>query len=130
MEDKTFQIYDKMFKRILALSNRAVIALINGLFSTNHPLDSTLTYNATENVTDELHKTLADTIITVNNQYSYHLEAQMYEDEGIVCRVYSYSYHHAVKHRRGCDILKFPEPVIIYLSPLANMAAEHSLIID
>lgn len=130
MINKTFQIYDKMFKRILTLSSRAVIALINGLFKTDYPLDSTLTYNATENVNDNLQKTLADTIITVNNQYSYHLEAQMYEDESIVCRVYSYGYHHAVKHRQNCDILKFPEPVIIYLCPLDHAVTEHSLIID
>ena len=42
------QIYDKVFKRILTLSNVAVINFINGIFGKNFPKDSKLTYNWTE----------------------------------------------------------------------------------
>ena len=42
------QIYDKAFKRILTLSDKAVINLINGLFGTDYPTNSKITYNWTE----------------------------------------------------------------------------------
>ena len=39
-------IYDKICKRILTLSSKAVINLINGLYGTDYPTDnSTITYN-------------------------------------------------------------------------------------
>ncbi len=46
--DRIVHIYDRMFKKILTLSARAVIGLINGLFGTEYPPDSTITYNWTE----------------------------------------------------------------------------------
>ena len=109
------QIYDRIFKKILTLSARAVISLINGLFGTEYPPDSTITYNWTEHHDDNLKKTLADTILTINQFYSYHIEAQMYEDEEIEFRVFDYSYGHALKARSDADVLHFPEPRIIYL---------------
>lgn len=44
------KIYDKIFKRIFALSNLVIINLINGLFGTNYPLDSDITYPNKESV--------------------------------------------------------------------------------
>ena len=46
--DRIFHIYDRIVKRILTLSDKAVINLINGLFGTNHPINSKITYNWTE----------------------------------------------------------------------------------
>lgn len=40
MEKKIHQIYDKVFKKILTLSEISVINLINGLFGTDYPTDS------------------------------------------------------------------------------------------
>ena len=76
MTEQIYQIFDKIFKKILTLSATAVINLINGLFGTNYPKDSTITYNWTEFQDDELRRTLADTILTINDWYSYHIEAQ------------------------------------------------------
>lgn len=45
MTTTIYQIYDKIFKKILTLSSTAVINLINGLFQTNYPTDSTIKYN-------------------------------------------------------------------------------------
>jgi hypothetical protein len=59
LQDKTAQIYDKIIKRILTLSNRAVINLINALFRKNYPPDSEVIYNATESVDDNLGKTIS-----------------------------------------------------------------------
>lgn len=54
MEQEIYQIYDKIFKKILTLSGKAVINLINGLFDTNYPTDSKVQYHWTEFVDDGL----------------------------------------------------------------------------
>ena len=134
MSKTIYHIYDKIFKKILTLSSTAVVNLINGLFDADYPANSTVTYNWTEFENDELKRILADTILTINGKYSYHLEAQMTEEEDIIFRVFEYGYGHADKNRRyavdlitdenghiksnsiesGCELL-FPEPKIIYL---------------
>jgi len=54
MTAKNTHIFDKVFKKILTLSTKAVINLINGLFGTDYPEDSTITYNWTEFMDTEL----------------------------------------------------------------------------
>lgn len=112
------QIYDKAFKRILTLSRQSVINLINGLFDKDYSTDSEITYNWTEFEDKELHRTLADSIVTISGTDSYHMEAQMTKDEEIVFRVFEYGYGHAHKNRVIGDAgerLIFPKPCIIYL---------------
>ena len=111
-------IYDKAFKRILTLSDKAVINLINGLFSTDYPTNSKITYNWTEHEDKELKRTLSDSILTINDRDIYHIEAQMTEDEEIVFRVFEYGFGHAYKNRtyeNGDETMIFPRPCIIYL---------------
>ncbi|MCM1180196.1 MAG: hypothetical protein NC347_08075, partial [Clostridium sp.] len=108
---KITQIYDKTVKKILTLSSTAVVNLINGLFDTDYPLDSTITYNWTEFTNDNLKRILADTILTINGKNSYHIEAQMEKDETIIFRVFEYGYRHAETNRILEDatcILPFP----------------------
>ncbi len=130
MEKEIFQIYDKIFKKILTLSSGAVINLINGLYGTNYAKDSIITYNWTEFVADDLKRILADTIITINNVDTYHMEAQMTEDEDIIFRVFEYSFSHAgrtrVSDRYGCR-LNLPQPKIIYLYSSENVPDEYTL---
>ena len=121
------QIFDKTFKRILTLSKKSVISLINGLFQTNHPLDSDLDYHTIEHVDDELNKTLADMILTINHIHSYHLEAQIYKDEEIIFRVFDYGYHHALTNSRNSTAIFFPEPVVIYLDKIEYLPEEYTL---
>ena len=132
MAKTIYQIYDKIFKKILTLSARVVINLINGLFLMNYPLDSTISYNWTEFEDDELKKILADTIITINGTDSYHMEAQITEDDSIIFRVFQYGYSHANRNREikdGVYRMHFPEPKIIYLCP-TNAPDEYVLEID
>ena len=113
-----FQIYDKAFKRILTLSEKTVINLINGLFDTNYPTDSKITYNWTEHEDKDLKRTLADSILTINGRDSYHIEAKMTEDEEIVFRFIEYGFGHAFKNRTfidGGERMIFPRPCILYL---------------
>ena len=113
-----YQIYDKAFKRILTLSEKTVINLINGLFDTDYPTDSKITYNWTEHENKDLKRTLADSILTINGRDSYHIEAQMTEDEEIVFRFIEYGFGHAFKNRTfidGGERMVFPRPCILYL---------------
>lgn len=133
-----YQIYDKIFKKILTLSTIAVINLINGLFGTNYPPDSTITYNWTEHITDKLRRCLADTILTINGIFSYHMEAQITEDEDIVFRVFDYGYAHAIKQinnfppdsSSGSQTLYFPEAKIIYLFSKPQLPDQYCLNLD
>ena len=112
------QIYDKAFKRILTLSDKAVINLINGLFGTDYPTNSKITYNWTEHEDKELKRTLSDSILTINDRDINHIEAQMTEDEEIVFRVFEYGFGHAYKNRtfdNGMETMVFPRPCIVYL---------------
>ncbi len=116
--NEIYQIYDKAFKRILTLSEKTVINLINGLFDTNYPTDSKITYNWTEHENKDLKRTLADSILTINGRDSYHIEAQMTEDEEIVFRFIEYGFGHAFKNRifiDGGERMVFPRPCILYL---------------
>ena len=128
----TDHIFDRIFKKILTLSNVAIINLINGLFKTNYPLDSEVTYTWTEFIKeDRLERRLADTILTINHKYAYHLEAQITKDKAIVFRVFEYSFLHAI---RECDVatgeLRFPEPVVIYLYYEGSVPDEYILTLN
>lgn len=132
-----YQLYDKIFKKILTLSSTAVINLINGLFETNHPTDATITYNWTEHVNDDMRTCLADTIITIGQSHSYHIEAQMSTDENIVLRVFDYGFGHARKqsvNQHPEDLthqtLYFPEPKVILLYSKSNAPDEYILNLD
>lgn len=119
-EDIIYQIFDKVFKKVITLSAKAVVNLINGLFGTEYPLDSKISYNWTEFEDDRLRRILADTILTINGTHSYHMEAQMEKDNAIVFRVFDYGFQHANRMRvtdaeNGTYVLRFPEPVVIYL---------------
>ena len=133
--EEIYQIYDKAFKRILTLSDKAVINLINGLFGTDYPTNSTITYNWTEHEDKNLKKTLSDSILTINGKDSYHIEAQMTEDEEIVFRVFEYGFGHAYKNRifeSGGERMVFPRPCVIYLDEgkKDTIPDEYSLILQ
>ncbi|SEQ67922.1 hypothetical protein SAMN02910369_02241 [Lachnospiraceae bacterium NE2001] len=130
-------IFDRIFKRIITLSSTTIVRFINGIFGTDYSLDSTITYNWTENVDDKLKKTIADTIITINGTDSYHLEAQMYkDDESILLRVFDYGYNHSKRHpedifdengvRCGVKLL-FPKQVVIYLDAAEYIPDEYQI---
>ena len=122
-EDNITQIYDKIFKRILTLSNVAVVNFINGIFNKNFPTDSKLTYNWTENIKNSLEKTIADTIITVNDTEKFHAEVQINRDNTISLRVFDYGYQDALKYKKvekDRIILEFPQSKIIFLEHNSN----------
>lgn len=133
MPDSINQIYDKIFKKILTLSSVAVTNLINGLFGTNYPPDSTITYNWTEFHNENLKRVLADTILTINGCHSYHMEAQIERDNDIVFRVFEYGFNHSLQNRKQTvenNTLYFPEPKIIYLYYEGQIPDTYELILN
>ena len=114
-------IYDKIMKRILTLSGTAVINLINGLFNTSHPTDAPVLYHWTEHTDDDLNRTIADTILTIDHIYIYHLEAQMYQDD---------DYKYALDNRRNPDHLIFPTPRILQLYAHKGLPDSKSITLD
>lgn len=125
-----YTIYDRISKRCLSLSNQSTINLINGLYGKAYPPDSKVTYNWTEHAADDLRRTLADTIITINQTDSYHMEIQMYPDGEIVLRVFEYGYRHALTTLERSNLLQFPEPQIIYLYEDGSAPEYQELIVD
>lgn len=129
MENQIFQIYDRIFKRIFNLSNLSIINLINGLFGTNYPPDSTIEYPNKELIGTFLDKKLADVFLNIQGT-TYHLEAQMTNDGSIVFRVFEYGFHYAMNTRTDETILKFPDPIVIYLDTNNVIPETSSLILD
>ena len=130
-------IYDRIFKRIITLSSPTIIRFINGIFQTDYDLSSTIDYNWTENVDNNLRKTIADTILTINKTDSYHMEAQMYkDDDSIIFRVFDYGYRHALRKAENifnsegiiCGMkLKFPRQIVIYLEASSGIPDEYGI---
>lgn len=129
MSTEIYQIYDRIFKRIFNLSNLAIINLINGLFNTNHPTDSVVEFPNTEFFSTTLEKRFADILIFLN-RIPYHLEAQMTDDGSIVVRAFEYGFHTAMYHRTVTSVLRFPEPVIIYLDSEKDYPETSDLTLD
>lgn len=127
---EVYHIYDKIIKRILTLSSTAVINLINGLFDTNHPTDCPIVYHWTEHTDDDLNRTIADTILTIDHTYVYHIEAQMYQDDEIEFRVFDYGYKYALDNRRRPDHLIFPAPRILQLYNHKGVPDSKSITLD
>lgn len=128
--NKTYEIhdiYDRIAKRCLSLSTRCTVHLINGLFGTDYPPDSNVSYHWTENTDNELKKTLADTIVTINQCHSYHIEFQMAKDGDILLRVLEYGFHHAIRSTGSQDTIRFPEPLIVYLYDSESFPDEYTL---
>lgn len=125
-------IYDRMFKRLLTLSAKAIIRFINGIFGTDYPENSSLRYNWTEFENEKLKKILADTIVTINDRDAVHFEVQMTE-ESIVLRVLEYGFAHAL--RTATEIpnpdtgvmsydVHYPRQTVIYLDSTGNVPDE------
>ena len=133
-------IYDRIFKRIITLSSPTIIRFINGLFDTDYPTSSKVTYNWTENVDDKLIRTIADTILTIDNKDSYHVEAQSYRDDNsIILRVFDYGYRHALKRPENIFNsdgiisgikLTFPKQIVIYLDDSKGIPDEYSITLE
>ena len=102
MARETPHIFDLILKRLLHLSAPAVVQFINGLFGTDHPLDSTVEYPNVESVSGKLQRLLSDMIVIINGSYAYHLEAEISDnDENIVLRVFEYGFAEGLRTKKS-----------------------------
>lgn len=115
-ESLPWQIYDRIFKRIFNLSDRAIIGLINGLFHENFPPGSSVEYRNSEFITSDMDDRIADIFVTIAGEKTFHLEAQMTSDSIIILRVFEYGFLFARSTQTGDNTLHFPEPAVIYLN--------------
>ena len=121
-------IFDRSFKRIFSLSNSAILCLINGLFDTDYPPDSSIVYTNHESTNAALKHHFADVFLIINGEHHYHLEAQLYLDKNIVLRVFEYGFYHAMETQTNENFrLDFPEPIVIYLVDSPDIPPESTL---
>ncbi|MDR1732182.1 MAG: hypothetical protein LBR61_08855 [Synergistaceae bacterium] len=111
------QIFDLLLKRLLHLSRAATVQFINGLFGTSHPADSGVEYPNTESVSRNLRKRQSDMLVVIDGR-TYHLEAQIRDDENIALRVFEYGWREALRTKRASEdgwnfSLKFPRAKVI-----------------
>ena len=134
LSENETQIFDKIFKRIITLSDVAVINFINALFGKNFPLDSQVTHYATENVNGELKKTQSDSMLNINGSETFHIEVEINpNNQDMVLRIFEYGFMHAMKNKEiGKDKikLKFPEPRVIYLEHSSSTPDKITLELD
>jgi hypothetical protein len=132
-EQAIAQIFDKIYKRMLTLSTPAVIRYINGLFHKNYPLDSRLGYHWTENIKDNLEKTISDNFLSINETDKFHSEIQIDSDSAIIIRVFDYGFQDALKYKiveSKQIILNFPEQKIIFLEHKRKTPESISMVIN
>lgn len=121
------EFYKHITKRCICLSSRCTINLINGLYGTDYPPDSKVTYNWTKDTGDELKRTLADNIITINDHDSYGIEFQMTADGDIILRILEYSSCRALKTTDSPDTIIFPKLLVVYLYNGDNLPDNYTL---
>jgi hypothetical protein len=113
----TFPLFDRIFKFLMRLSGRAVVSFINGLFGTNHSLDSVVSYPSTETINPALRQSLADMVITINHHYSYIIEAQISGGRDMGVRILQYILGEAqrtVSHENPVTLIRLPDVRVIY----------------
>ena len=130
---ETAHIFDLVLKRLLELSDMALVVFINGLFGSNHSLESRVERPKTESVSKKLRRLMSDTIIIVNGIYAYHIEGEIDgDDENIVIRVFEYGFAEALRTKEssanGKTIsLRFPDARIIYWESTGHTPDEVTL---
>ncbi|MDR2796863.1 MAG: hypothetical protein LBB80_00795 [Treponema sp.] len=84
----TPDIFDRSFKQIISsLSSTAMIRFINGLFHTQHPLDSPVIHLSTEQIAPDLEKRQVDEVVSVAG-HTYLIEEQTTDDANMAIRVF------------------------------------------
>ena len=123
-ERETLQLFDLMFKFLLKeASATALVHFINGLFDKDYPLDSKVSFPATESVQAQpqkqgLEKIQSDIIVGINSD-AFAIEAQIGDDETIALRAFQYGFAYAKQNMRISEDeshigLKMPFARILY----------------
>jgi hypothetical protein len=128
-----FQLFDRVFKCLMGLSDRAVIRFINGLFGTSHPPDSAVDRPGTETVDRRLRRTQADMLIVINGRSSYLVEAQIKNDGGMAFRIFQYMMDIGWRNpskEGGLTRVRLPDARVIYLETTAGTPDRETIVLE
>ncbi len=120
---ETPTIFDGIFKRLLDLSDVAIVQLINGVFGENYSPHSKVDRLSTEYISEDLRKRLLDVLIAIDGENLCHIEAQINDDSDMVIRMFEYGYAVALRNRvKDGNITKmtFPKAKVIYWETTAK----------
>jgi hypothetical protein len=129
----TLHIFDLILKQLIRLSSVAIVQFINGLFGTNHPLDSTVEYPNTENVSKKLRKLMSDTLVIIGGLHTYHIEGEVNDsDAGVALRVFEYGFAEGLRTQNIAEegyvvTMRFPKARILYWETSGNAPDEATL---
>ncbi len=116
-------LFDGIFKRLLDLSDIAIIQLINGVFDENYPPNSKVDRLSTEYISEDLRKKLLDVLIAIDEENLCHIEAQIGDDDDMVIRMFEYGYAVALRNRTkegAITRMRFPKAKVIYWETTAH----------
>jgi hypothetical protein len=127
---ETKNIFNNIFAYIKHHSAQAVIHLVNGLYGTDHPLNSSVDYPSTEYIDSGYKQNLLDLVIRIDNSLNYHIETQIQDDESMALRMFQYGFLLAL-HNKATDkresALTFPKAITIYLEPTGKTPDQETL---
>jgi hypothetical protein len=130
----TFNIFDLIFKKLLRISRKALICLINAQFHTGYPLDSPVEYLNTEHISKHQGHLFSDSVIMIDRKHLYHFEAEIRNDPDLVLRMFIYGFEIGRERRdtstakkTGGIVIRFPRARIFYWAPNSKTPDKLSL---
>jgi hypothetical protein len=130
----TFKIFDLIFKKLLRISRKALICLINAQFHTDYPLDSPVEYLNTEHFSEYLGHLFSDSVIIIDRKHIYHFEVEINNNPNMVLRMFVYGFEIGREHRdtstakkTGGIVIRFPRAKIFYWAPNSKTPDKLSL---
>jgi hypothetical protein len=127
-DDETRFIFDLVFKKLLRISKKALLCLINAQFNTSYPLDSPVEYLNTQHITKNLGYLYSDCVILIAQKYLYHFEAEIKKNPDMALRMFVYGFEIGREHRdlewdpitkkkpKGV-VIRFPYAKVFYWNP-------------
>jgi hypothetical protein len=125
---ETAQVFDLLLKKLLHLSNKAVISFINGLFNKKYSMGSAVEFLPTETVSKKLRKLISDTRVKINNDI-YIIEGQIRFDGEMMIRVFEYGYYSGLTKKtvdNGVRTVEIAPAKVIYWEGTAKTPAKQS----
>jgi hypothetical protein len=135
MARDTSNIFDLIFKKLLRISRKALICLINAQFHTDYPLDSPVEYLSTEHISKYLGHLFSDSVIMIGGKDLYHFEAEIQNNPDMVLRMFIYGFEIGREHRdtnpaeEKTDgiVIRFPRARAFYWAPNSKTPDKLSL---
>jgi hypothetical protein len=120
--NETQFLFDKVFKKLLRVSKKALIYLINAQFGTSYPLDSPVEYLNTEHITEYLGYLYSDSVIMIDRKHIYHFEAEIRKNPDMALRMFVYGFEIGREHRdlepaakkTKNLVIRFPKAKVFY----------------